>query len=143
MSILKLITYPNKILRKKTNKIIKFDNKLNKNINNMFDTMNYYNGIGLASNQVNINKSLAVINIKNNKLILINPKIIKKKQKIKIKESCLSIPNKIYITTRYNYIIIKTNNNKGKILKLKFKGLLSICTQHEIDHLKGKLIIDF
>ncbi len=143
MSILKLIIHPNKILRKKTKKIKYFNNKINIYIKNMFDTMNYYNGIGLASNQVNINKSLIVIKINKKKLILINPKIIKKKQKINYKESCLSIPNKIYITKRYNIIKIKTNDKKGKLLKLNFKGLLSICVQHEIDHLRGKLIIDF
>ncbi len=143
MSILKLITYPNKILTRKTKKIKNFNKKIVKNIIDMFDTMKYYNGIGLASNQVNINKSLIVININNYKLILINPKIIKKKQIIKTKESCLSIPNKIYNTKRYNIIKIKTKNKKGKIFKLKFKGLISICIQHEIDHLNGKLINNF
>ncbi len=140
MSILKIITYPNKILNKKTQKIKKFNKKLIKYIKNMFDTMNYYNGIGLASNQVNINKSLIVINLNKNKLILINPKIIKKKKIIETRESCLSIPNKIYTKKRYNLIKIITNNIQGKKFKLQFKGLISICIQHEIDHLKGKLI---
>ncbi len=143
MSILKLIFHPNKILRKKTNKVKIFNYKLKKNINDMFDTMYYYNGIGLASNQVNINKSIIVINLnKKKKTILINPKIIKKKFKIKTNETCLSLPNKIFITKRYNEIHIKTYNLYGKKLKLKFKNLMSICIQHEIDHLNGKLIID-
>ncbi len=142
MNILKLIIYPNKILRKKTKKVKVFNNKIKQNVINMFNSLKYYNGIGLASNQVNINKSLVVINYNNNKIILINPKIIYKKKKIKTKESCLSIPNKIFKTKRYNKIIISTYNLNGKKLKFKYKNLISICIQHEIDHLKGKLIID-
>ncbi len=142
MNILKLIIYPNKILRKKTNKVKIFNKEIKKKIKNMFNTLKFYNGIGLASNQVNINKSIIVINHNKKKIILINPKIILKKNKIKTKESCLSIPNKIFNTIRYKEIIISTYNLNGEKLISKYKNIISICIQHEIDHLKGKLILD-
>ncbi len=143
MSILKIIKYPNNILRKKTKKVKIFDNNIKNIIYNMFDTIKYYKGIGLASNQVNIKKSIITININYIKIILINPKIIYKKNKIKTKEGCLSIPNKIFKTKRYNKIILSSYNLKGKKITYKYKGLISICIQHEIDHLNGKLIIDY
>ncbi len=145
MSILKIITYPNKILRKKSKKVTIFDNELKKNISDMFDTMYNSNGIGLAAIQVNINKSIIIIDIlkkKSSKLILINPKIIKKKNNIFSKESCLSIKNFSSYIKRYKKITIKAYNINGKKIKFKCKNILSICIQHEIDHTKGILFID-
>lgn len=146
MSILNILIYPNKKLRKKSKKIKKYNDKLKKQVLNMFDTMYKFNGIGLAAIQVNINKSIIIIDLfkkKKSKLILINPKIIYKKDFIKSKESCLSIPNKKISLIRYKYINIKANNIYGKIINLSCKNLLSICIQHEIDHINGKLIIDY
>ncbi len=146
MSILKILTYPNKILRKKSNKIKKITKKIKKNINNMFNTMYINNGIGLSGIQVNINKSIIIIDIFkkiNSKLVFINPKIIKKKKKIKSKEGCLSIPNKYLNIIRYKYLIFKAYNLKFKKKIYYVKNLLSICIQHEIDHINGKLIIDY
>ncbi len=146
MSILKILHYPNNKLRKKTKKVKKFNEKLKLIIKNMFNTMYYNKGIGLASTQVNINKSIIVINLTpiiNKKLILINPILIKHKNYIKTKESCLSIPNYTISIKRYKEIIVKSHNQKGKIFYLKANKLLSICIQHEIDHLNGKLIIDY
>ncbi len=142
----KILIYPNKILRKKSKKINKFNNKLKKIINNMFIIMYKYNGIGLSGIQINIKKSIFIIDIlkkKNSKLIFINPKIIKKKKIIKSIEGCLSIPNKYIKIKRYKYLIIKSYNIKGKKNIFYTKNLLSICIQHEIDHINGKLIIDY
>ncbi len=146
MSIFKILTYPNKILRKKSKKIKLYNKKLKKNIKNMFNTMYKYNGIGLSAIQVNIKKSIIIIDIlkkKNSKLILINPKIIIKKKKIISKEGCLSIPNKYIKIKRYKYLYIKAYTLKGKKIFFHTKNLLSICIQHEIDHINGKLIIDY
>ncbi len=144
-NIIKIVTYPNKKLRKKSKKVKIFDNKLKKIISNMFKTMYHFNGIGLAAIQININKSIITIDTKKkkSKLILINPKIIKYKGYIETQEGCLSIPNFFYNIKRYNYIYIKAKNIEGKKIKIKTKGLLSVCIQHEIDHTKGKLFIDY
>ncbi len=142
-----IIKYPNKILRKKSKKIKHFNKKLKKITKKMFNIMYKNNGIGLSAIQINIKQSIIVIDInkkkKNNKIILINPKIIKKKKYITSKEGCLSIPNKIIKIKRYKYLYIKTYNIYGKKIFLFSKNLLSICIQHEIDHINGKLIIDY
>ncbi len=143
MSISKIIIYPNKKLRKKSEKIKIFDYKLKNIIKNMFDTMYHFNGIGLAAIQININKSIIIVDFKKKKKILINPKIIKKSGSIITQEGCLSIPNFFYYIKRHNKIYVKAKNIKGKIIKFKSKGLLSVCIQHEIDHTKGKLFIDY
>lgn len=146
MSILDLLIYPNKNLRKKTKKVKIFNKKIKKKIENMFNTMYFYNGIGLAATQVNINKSIIVIDItkkKNKKIVLINPHIIKKNGYLITKEGCLSIP-KIFISIkRYKNISVNAKDQKGKSFKINAKGLLSVCIQHEIDHLNGKLFIDY
>ncbi len=146
MSILKILIYPNKNLRKKTKPVKNFNSNLKKNIKNMFETMYFYKGIGLAATQVNIKKSIIVIDLsinKNKKLILINPKIKEKNGITNIQESCLSIPNLQLKINRSKFIILETFNIKGKKIIIKAKGLLSICIQHEIDHLNGKLFIDY
>ncbi len=141
-----IIKYPNKILRKKSKKIKHYNQNLKKTINKMFSIMYKNNGIGLSGIQVNIKRSIIIIDIKkkkNSKLILINPKIIKKKKYIYSKEGCLSIPNKFIKIKRYKYLYTKAYNIYGKKIIFFSKNLLSICIQHEIDHIHGKLIIDY
>ncbi len=142
MSILKILQYPDKKLRIKTKPIKIFNQKLKNQISNMFETMYYNNGIGLAAIQVNIKKSIIVINI-TKKIILINPKIINRKGSIRIEEKCLSIPNYKLKIKRSNILKISNFNIKGEKYFIYTKGILSICIQHEIDHLKGKLLIDY
>ncbi len=145
MSILNILIYPNKKLRKKTKIVQNFNVNLKKQIYNMFETMYFNKGIGLAATQVNINKSIIVIDIsekKNKKIVLINPIVIKKYGKIKLKEGCLSIPNFSLVIRRSNFLKIKTFNMNGKQKLITSNGLLSVCIQHEIDHLNGKLLID-
>ncbi|MCV2506097.1 MAG: peptide deformylase [Candidatus Lightella neohaematopini] len=145
MSILKILYYPNKKLKKKANLVYKIDRNINKIINDMFETMYLANGIGLAATQVNINKCIVVIDIskkRNQQLILINPKIIKKFGKIIMEESCLSIPNISAPVIRSEKIILQSLDYYGKQFELHAESLLSVCIQHEIDHLNGLLFID-
>ncbi len=141
----KIITYPNPKLRQKSKKVKKFNKKLKNIINFMFKTMYYFKGIGLAAIQININKSIIVIDTKKKKqkIALINPKIIKKTGSIESQEGCLSIPNFFYPIKRYNNLHIKAKNIYGEKITFKSKGLFSICIQHEIDHTKGKLFVDY
>ncbi|BFI91207.1 peptide deformylase [Enterobacterales bacterium endosymbiont of Anomoneura mori] len=146
MSLIKLIYYPNKILKKKSNSINKIDYKIKNIIHNMFKIMYKKNGIGLAAPQIGINKRFFIVhNFKNinKKLIFINPKILKKKGKIYFKEGCLSIPKKFFVIKRYSYVKILAMNIKGNYFEFETNDILSICIQHEIDHLNGKLIIDY
>lgn len=146
MSLLKLLYYPDKRLRKVA-KPVKY---INKNthilINNMFDTMYLKSGIGLAATQININYQIVVIDIsskKNNRIVLINPKILSRKGKTGINEGCLSIPNYRAFVLRSLEIKVQALDIKGNLFMINAKHLLSICIQHEIDHLIGKLFIDY
>ncbi|WMC20280.1 MAG: peptide deformylase [Enterobacteriaceae bacterium PSpyr] len=144
--LLKLIYYPNKTLRKKSKKVNKINFKIKNIVYNMFKLMYKKQGIGLSAIQVGINKKIFIIDIskKNNKkLVFINPKILKQNGKIFYNEGCLSIPNFFGITKRYLNIKIMALNLNNNIFISKFTNLKSVCIQHEIDHLNGKLFIDF
>ncbi|CAL4323844.1 Peptide deformylase [Buchnera aphidicola (Chaitophorus populicola)] len=147
MSILKILKYPNKNLRKIAKPVTNFDTNIKNIVQKMFNTMYQKNGIGLAAIQVNIQLRIIVIDKiypLNNPLVLINPKILKKNGKVTIKEGCLSIPNYEYIVhSRYKYITVSGYDIYGKNFILNTKSLLSVCIQHEIDHLNGKLFIDY
>ncbi|XZR52821.1 MAG: peptide deformylase [Enterobacteriaceae bacterium] len=145
MLLLKLIYYPNKILKNKTKSINKINFKIKNIIYNMFKIMYKNKGIGLAANQVGINKKIFIIDIsenKNKKNIFINPKILKKKGEIYSEEGCLSIPGIFNVIKRYSYIKIIALNENNNFFILKTKNIKAICIQHEIDHLNGKLLID-
>ncbi|MCR3754622.1 MAG: peptide deformylase [Candidatus Westeberhardia cardiocondylae] len=146
MSLLKIIYYPDKRLRKTAKPIKKINKNIIHTIQNMFDTMYFFSGIGLAATQVNIHKQIIVIDIsktKNQKLVLINPIILNKHGNIQTQEGCLSIPEKYGIIPRYKTIKIRAFNQQGEYFELQTQNLLSICIQHEMDHLIGKLFIDY
>ncbi|BBA85237.1 peptide deformylase [endosymbiont of Sipalinus gigas] len=146
MSILKILLYPDNRLRNKAEYVNSIDNNTQIIINNLLDTLYYNKGIGLSATQVNIHKKIIVLNIEK-EIILINPELIyKSNEKIDyIKEGCLSIPNIFYSVPRYKTIKIKALDRNGNKLIINSKNnyLLSICIQHEIDHLNGKLFIDY
>ncbi|WGH24748.1 MAG: peptide deformylase [Candidatus Shikimatogenerans bostrichidophilus] len=140
--------YPILLYKNNKNILRKISTNITKNlnikelINNMFETMNYYNGIGLSAPQIGININLFIIS--RNKMVFINPKILKvSKKKIESKEGCLSIPNYYANILRYKTILIEFYNEKWVKYVIKFNKLLSIIFQHEYDHLQGKLIIDY
>ncbi|CEN32005.1 Peptide deformylase [Candidatus Westeberhardia cardiocondylae] len=146
MPLLKIIHHPDKRLRKIAKPVTKTNKKITKITNNMFETMYFHSGIGLAATQVNIQKQIIVIDISHNqtqKIVLINPKILTKNGEISMQEGCLSIPNKYGLVTRAKEIKICALNKYGKYFEIKTNNLLSICIQHEIDHLVGKLFIDY
>ncbi|WP_343128520.1 peptide deformylase [Buchnera aphidicola (Kurisakia onigurumii)] len=146
MTILKILTYPNKNLRKIAKPVKEINLKIKKIIHDMIKTMHFNNGIGLAATQVNIPLKIIVIteNINNNKvMVFINPKIIEKSEFIRSKEGCLSIPNYEFFIKRYKYIKMQALNILGQTIIIETDSLLSICIQHEIDHLNGILFIDY
>ncbi|MCV2499960.1 MAG: peptide deformylase [Candidatus Lightella neohaematopini] len=145
MSILKILYYPNRKLKQKANLVSNIDHDINKIVNDMFETMYFAKGIGLAATQVSINKCIVVIDISkkhNQQLILINPKIIKRIGKIIMEEGCLSIPNISAPVIRSEKIILQSLDCYGRLFELQAESLLSVCIQHEIDHLNGLLFID-
>ncbi|VFP79316.1 peptide deformylase [Buchnera aphidicola] len=147
MSIRKILKFPDYRLRLKSKPIKIINYKIIKIIRDMFDTMHANNGIGLAAPQINILKKIIVISSlepNQSELILINPIILKKNKKyIRTEEGCLSIPKKTAVINRSSYIKIKAIDHLGQLFILEARSLLSICIQHEMDHLIGKLFIDY
>lgn len=146
MSVLKILHYPDQRLRIIAKPIKKINKEIDEIAKNMIETMHQEEGIGLAATQVNIHLQIITINIINEKernLILINPKIIEKKGNISIEEGCLSIPEYRAFIPRFNYIKVQAMNLKNEKIEIEADSILSICIQHEIDHLNGKLFIDY
>lgn len=141
---LKLITFPNEILKKEA-KFIKnpLDLEIQKLIPKMFEIMEKEKGVGLAAPQVNFSLRLITIKIKEKKIVLINPEIISHSEKMVVyPEGCLSLPGKEFPIVRYGTITVEFTNELGKKRKIKTSGLLAIVFQHEIDHLDGILMSD-
>ncbi|VFP87119.1 peptide deformylase [Candidatus Erwinia haradaeae] len=146
MSVLKVLYFPNERLRIIAQPVLKIDTRTQSIIDDMFDTMYSEEGIGLAATQVDIHQCIVVIDIsktKNTGLVLINPIILNKSDNIITEEGCLSIPKQRALVSRSGHVKVKAIDRHGVYYELEADGLLSICIQHEIDHLFGKLFIDY
>ncbi|MFD3156504.1 peptide deformylase [Haloimpatiens sp. FM7330] len=130
------------ILRKKCRKIEKVDERLLTLIEDMKETMYKADGVGLAGPQVGILKRLAVIDVGNGPIVIINPEIIETKGSEVDIEGCLSIPGRQGTVERPTYVKVKALNEKGEEAILEGEGLLARAFCHEIDHLYGVLFID-
>lgn len=142
--ILNILKFPNSILKSKSQKVKKVTNKIKNIIKNMSDTMYQNDGLGLAAIQIGIKKNIFLINISNENQILtiINPKIILYKETTQYKEGCLSFPGIFLDIKRRKIIKIKFMSINNKYRSIKIDNLLSICMQHEIDHLNGITLYD-
>lgn len=147
MAILDIKRYPDKILKQKALAVNDINGELQRLIDNMIDTMNYSNGIGLAGNQVGELKRICVIDIskkiKDGKtIVLINPLILLKEGMVEAEEGCLSIPGYMASIKRPEKVFVKAIDREGKEIEIEADGLLARVIQHEIDHLDGYLFID-
>ena len=146
MTLLKILHFPDNKLRQKGHNIDTFDEKLEKIANDMLETMYQSKGIGLAAVQVDLPIRLIVIDIsesRNEPLFLVNPLILDKKELITFEEGCLSVPGFYEKVERYNLIDFTYQDLNGGKHSMNAEGLLSVCVQHEIDHLDGKLFVDY
>ena len=146
MTILKILEFPDPKLRITASQIDTFNDELQETIDDMFETMYAAPGIGLAATQVDIHKRLLVTDIsaeKNQPYVMINPEVTKNEGNINSNEGCLSIPGYQDDVARYETISIKYLDRHGVSHEEELNGLLAICVQHEIDHLNGKLFIDY
>ena len=145
---LKILIFPDPRLRKVAKKITKFDKSLEKLANSMLKTMYDANGIGLAATQVNEHIRLIVMDLSENRdnpMIFINPtyKILENHSLFEYEEGCLSIPGFNELIARPDKIELKWQDIKGNEHIDIPEGLLTVCIQHEIDHLEGKLMVDY
>ncbi|MGC8649744.1 MAG: peptide deformylase [Hydrogenobaculum sp.] len=147
--MLEIVTFPNEILKRKTNPVKAVDAEIKEIINEMKDTMYKNDGIGLAANQVNIPLSIMVIDTTSRedeeekfKGVLINPTVLTKEGDIKFKEGCLSFPGLQVEVVRAKEITVKAINEYEEEVILHFTGLPAIVFQHEFDHLSGITFLD-
>lgn len=145
MSTLKIITYPNPILRKKARDIKEISSKQRGILENMAETMYENDAVGLAAEQVDLDTKLIVIDARDEQGIikLINPVIREKESVEYMDEACLSLPSLVVSVPRAKKIKVEARNERGEHLFLEAGGFLARVLQHEIDHLYGKMIIDY
>jgi peptide deformylase len=146
MTVLTVLHYPDDRLRTVAAAVPEVTAEIKQLTADMLDTMYAENGIGLAATQVNVHKRVVVIDISENRdepMIFINPEIIAKSGDTEYEEGCLSVPQSYAKVERASAVTVKAQNEKGEWFELQAEGLLAICLQHELDHLVGKLFIDY
>ena len=148
MAKLKILTFPDPRLRKVAAPVSKFDKSLEKLTSDMLEIMYAEGGIGLAASQVDIHERIIVMDIseeRNEPRIFINPefKVLNDKSLLSFTEGCLSVPGVTEDITRPDNIYLTWQDIKGISHEAAPSGLLTVCIQHEIDHLEGKLMVDY
>jgi len=146
MSQLTILEYPDPRLRTRAQPVVVFDAALQTLIDAMFETMYAAPGIGLAATQVNVHKQLLILDVseqKNQPLVLINPKISAQEGSQIYQEGCLSVPGIYADVERADRITVEALDRHGQPLAFEAEGLLAVCIQHEMDHLIGKLFVDY
>jgi peptide deformylase len=146
MAILKILKFPNPRLRKKAVPVAAVDDALRQLIDDMFETMYDAPGIGLAATQVDVHRRLLVADVsaeKDDPYVLINPEIVAKDGVQLSEEGCLSVPGYFEEVERAEHVRVKYLDRNGAATEADFDGLLGVCVQHEIDHLDGRLFVDY
>src|SRR6185295_16125708 len=146
MTMLTILEFPDPRLRTKAQPVTVFDQALKDLIGAMLETMYAAPGIGLAATQVNVHKQLLVLDVseeKNQPLALINPRIVANDGSQIYQEGCLSVPGIFADVERADRITVEAQDSDGKAITLQADGLLAVCIQHEMDHLVGKLFVDY
>ena len=146
MAILPILIHPDPRLRKKTLPVTVFDDKLQKLIDDLFETMYDAPGVGLAANQCGVQLRLSVMDCSEGKtepMVLINPEILSTDERQEMEEGCLSVPDIRDTIQRYNRLRVRALDRHGKPFEMDCEGLAAQCVQHEIDHLDGKLYVDY
>ena len=146
MATLEVLRFPDELLRKIAAPVEKITPDLERIIQDMFETMYLEEGIGLAATQVNIHKRIIVIDTSENHdqpIVLINPELIEKRGETGIEEGCLSVPECRAFVPRAEWVKVRAQDRHGEYFEIETDGLLAICLQHEMDHLAGKLFVDY
>lgn len=146
MALLEILHFPDPRLRKKAVPVTKVTAEIRQLAEDMLETMYDAPGVGLAANQINVQKRIVVIDVSEDKsapLVFINPEIIDKQGERDHEEGCLSVPEAYEMVTRADTVRVKALNLDGESFELEADELLATCIQHEIDHLDGKLFVDY
>lgn len=146
MARLPILHYPDSRLCKVAIPVETIDNDIRTLVNNMLETMYAAPGIGLAATQVNVQKRIIVMDVseqKNQPLVFINPTLIECEGSIESEEGCLSVPGICETVRRFNRVRVTALDVNSKSVEIDSSGLLAVCIQHEMDHLNGKLFVDY
>ena len=147
MALLPILCYPDPRLNKVAQPVAAFDERLNTLIDDMLETMYDANGIGLAATQIDVHQRLVVIDTseeRNQPLVLINPEITwMNDERVKGDEGCLSVPGIYDGVERATAVKVTALDRQGQTQNIEAEGLLAICIQHELDHLKGKVFVEY
>jgi peptide deformylase len=146
MTTLNILHFPDPRLRTVAKPVVRVDDAIRQLTNDMLETMYAAPGIGLAATQVNVDQRVVVIDIseeKNQPLCLINPEILELEGIEEMEEGCLSVPGVYELVQRADRVRIRALDRAGLSFEMRADGLLAVCIQHEIDHLDGKLFVDY
>jgi len=147
MAILEILEFPDPRLRTVAKPVANVDDATRKLLDDMFETMYDAPGIGLAATQINVHQQIVVMDLseeKNDPLVFINPEVtVLSEETEPYDEGCLSVPGFYEEVERPNKISVKALDRQGEAFELEPDGLLAVCIQHEMDHLNGKLFVDY
>lgn len=146
MTMLQILHFPDPRLRTQAERVEVVDDQIRTLVDDMFETMYAAPGIGLAATQVNVHKRVIVIDVSEGQdqpVVFINPEILNKEGIEEMDEGCLSVPGVYERVQRAERVKIRAQGRDGKPFELDADGLLAVCIQHEIDHLDGKLFVDY
>jgi len=146
MAILNILHYPDPRLKKPAQEVSVVDESVQQLVDDMLETMYDAPGIGLAATQVNVSKRVIVMDVTEDKSeprVFINPQILQHDGEIKTEEGCLSVPGIYEMVARYEVIQVRALDRSGEPFEIAADQLLAVCIQHEIDHLDGKLFVEY
>jgi peptide deformylase len=145
MALLNILRYPDARLHKTAAPVTVFDEALKKLVQDMAQTMYAAPGVGLAATQVDLHKQVIVVDVSERQdslVVLVNPEIVEASGISDIEEGCLSVPGVYDIVERAERVKVRAYDQNGNPFTLEAQGLLAVCIQHEMDHLKGKVFVE-
>jgi peptide deformylase len=146
MALLKILEYPDPRLRTRAAPVAVVDDRIRRLVADMLETMYAAPGVGLAATQVDVHLRVLVMDLSEGRdqpLALINPEILERREVASGEEGCLSVPGFIEEVERARHIQVRALDVQGKAIEFPAEGLLAVCIQHEMDHLEGKLFVDY
>jgi len=146
MAILNILRYPDARLHKLALPVTVFDETLRLLVREMTETMYAAPGVGLAATQVDVHRQIIVVDVserRDSPLVLVNPAVVEASGVSDIEEGCLSVPGVYETVERSERVRVRAYDQHGKSFTLEAQGLLSVCIQHEMDHLRGKVFVEY
>ena len=146
MALRTILEYPDPRLRTRAQPVTRFDAELKQLVDDMFETMYAAPGIGLAATQVDVHKRVIVIDVSKDRdqpQVFINPEILSREGEESSEEGCLSVPDNFADVKRAAKVRVRAHDRNGEVFERDYDDVLAVCVQHEMDHLEGKLFVDY